>query len=310
MIAEYSLNGLGLAFSQKPVIDENTVKPLTYGLVKKDRHHRGVHAAAQSADYVIVADFLANRADGRFHEGFHGPGRAAPADAEQKILQNVLAAGRVRHFRMKLHPVEMTVRVAHRSGRRIIAMSHGPQKEAELEDPVAVTHPDPNPLFFNSVENITRRVYIYRGGAVFAPLRLLMAPASWLLSTIPASRNDRVDCEDGVQVVRLPSFTAPESSLLLRLRESWSFGRHVCRYLEQELADVGFDHANVWPLFSQALIARYCAERGVPLILHIEDIYPEVSDAQTAAFLPVGCGLFSHGPRPMDRPTCGPSRLW
>ena len=59
MIAEYSLNGFGLAFSQKPVIDENAVKPLSYGPVKKDRNDRGVHAAAQGADYLVVPDFFA-----------------------------------------------------------------------------------------------------------------------------------------------------------------------------------------------------------------------------------------------------------
>src|SRR5208337_4895174 len=109
MIAEYSLNSFGLALSQKPVIDENAVKPLPYGPVKKDGNDRGVHAAAQGADYGIAPDFLLNRADSRVHERFHCPGRAAPANAEQKILQDVLATWRVRNFRMELHPVQMAL---------------------------------------------------------------------------------------------------------------------------------------------------------------------------------------------------------
>src|SRR5208337_4435108 len=100
MIAEYSLNGFGLALSQKSVIDENAVKPLSYGPVKKDRNDRGVHAAAQCADYGIAPVFLLNSIHSRVHEGFHRPGLATPANAEQKILQDVLAAGRMRHFRM------------------------------------------------------------------------------------------------------------------------------------------------------------------------------------------------------------------
>ncbi|MEI7989698.1 MAG: glycosyltransferase family 4 protein [Chloroflexota bacterium] len=81
--------------------------------------------------------------------------------------------------------------------------------------------------------------------------------------------------EAGVDVVRLHSFTAPESGIIGRMRESFSFGRHVCRYLDQHLADVDVVYANTWPLFSQALIACHCARRGIPLVLHIQDIYPE-----------------------------------
>jgi len=87
------------------------------------------------------------------------------------------------------------------------------------------------------------------------------------------SSTARVDVEDGVKVVRLPSYAAPQSSLAARMWESWSFGRHVCRFLEDQ--DVDVVYANTWPLFSQALIARHCARRGIPLVLHIKDIYPE-----------------------------------
>src|ERR1039458_8517301 len=84
-----------------------------------------------------------------------------------------------------------------------------------------------------------------------------------------------VNTEGGVEVVRLPSFSAPQSSLVPRMWESWSFGRHVCRYLEGQIGDVDVVYANTWPLFSQALVARHCSRRGIPLVLHIEDIYPE-----------------------------------
>lgn len=85
----------------------------------------------------------------------------------------------------------------------------------------------------------------------------------------------RVEVEDGVKVVRLPSFTAPESRFVGRMRESRSFGRHVCDYLEKHPNSADVIYANTWPLFSQAVIARYCARRGIPLVLHIQDLYPE-----------------------------------
>ena len=85
----------------------------------------------------------------------------------------------------------------------------------------------------------------------------------------------RVDIENEVKVVRLPSFTAPQSRLMARMRESWSFGRQVCRYLEGQVGELDVVYANTWPLFSQALISRHCVRRGVPLVFHIKDIYPE-----------------------------------
>lgn len=81
--------------------------------------------------------------------------------------------------------------------------------------------------------------------------------------------------EEGVEVVRLPSFTAPHSRLLPRMRESWSFGRHVQDYLKTHLSDAEAVYVNTWPLLSQALIARHCSKSHIPLVWHIKDLYPE-----------------------------------
>ena len=81
--------------------------------------------------------------------------------------------------------------------------------------------------------------------------------------------------EEGVEVVRLPSYTAPQSRLLARMRESWSFGRCACRYLRRHVPAADVVYANTWPLLSQALLARHCAARGFPLVWHIQDLYPE-----------------------------------
>jgi glycosyltransferase involved in cell wall biosynthesis len=45
--------------------------------------------------------------------------------------------------------------------------------------------------------------------------------------------------------------------------------------LDKQARDVDVVYANTWPLFSQALIARHCARRGIPLVIHVKDIYPE-----------------------------------
>ena len=86
---------------------------------------------------------------------------------------------------------------------------------------------------------------------------------------------DEPGCSTNPQAVRLPSFTAPESHLLPRLRESWSFGRHVCRYLRAQPSHPDVVYMNAWPLFSQAFVAHYCKARKIPLIMQVMDVYPE-----------------------------------
>lgn len=94
-------------------------------------------------------------------------------------------------------------------------------------------------------------------------------------SELKADREPLIMDEDGIAVVRLPSFTAPQSKLFSRMRESYSFGIHACRYLQKNLADVDVIYVNSWPLLSQAFIARYCKKNGIPMVLHIQDVYPE-----------------------------------
>lgn len=84
-----------------------------------------------------------------------------------------------------------------------------------------------------------------------------------------------VTFEDDIEVVRLPSFTAPHSGVLSRARESYSFGRHACRYLKKQQEHPGVIYVNAWPLLSQSLVARYARSYKIPMVLQIMDIYPE-----------------------------------
>jgi glycosyltransferase involved in cell wall biosynthesis len=86
----------------------------------------------------------------------------------------------------------------------------------------------------------------------------------------------RISIEHGFQVVRLPSFAAPNSRLIGRFHESWSFGWEACRYLrDHDCEDADVLYVNVWPIFAQWLIGRYAVRRGVPFVMQIMDIYPE-----------------------------------
>lgn len=81
--------------------------------------------------------------------------------------------------------------------------------------------------------------------------------------------------EDKVEVVRLPSFSAPRAGILRRARESLSFGRWACGALKKSPHKPDALYVNAWPLFSQALIMRYARRHRIPAVLQIMDVYPE-----------------------------------
>lgn len=84
-----------------------------------------------------------------------------------------------------------------------------------------------------------------------------------------------VEQNGGVHIVRMSSYTSPQYGILSRLRESASFGFHAIRYLVIHPFQVDAVYANTWPLISQAMMVIYCWRRAVPLVMHIQDLYPE-----------------------------------
>ncbi len=78
----------------------------------------------------------------------------------------------------------------------------------------------------------------------------------------------------GYAVLRVFSFLSSDSSMLSRFLENISFGiMSALAVLFLERADVAY--GNVWPIFAQGLLALACRLRGIPLILSVQDVYPE-----------------------------------
>jgi glycosyltransferase involved in cell wall biosynthesis len=73
----------------------------------------------------------------------------------------------------------------------------------------------------------------------------------------------------------LPSYTCPKSSLWGRMRESYSFGKYVSRYIRINKACIKFIYVCAWPLLAQYWIVKTAKKFSIPSIIHIEDIYPE-----------------------------------
>lgn len=95
-----------------------------------------------------------------------------------------------------------------------------------------------------------------------------------------------------VKVRRVSSYAAPQSRLFPRLRESASFGRASSIALQNSAAKPDAVYANTWPMMAQWQLAWTCRRLGIPLILHIQDLYPEALLVR----LPAALRLLAKGP--------------
>jgi glycosyltransferase involved in cell wall biosynthesis len=73
----------------------------------------------------------------------------------------------------------------------------------------------------------------------------------------------------------LRSYTCSKSSLLGRIRESYSFGKYVSRYIRHHKSEIDFVYICAWPLLAQYEIVKEVNRCSLPSIVHVEDIYPE-----------------------------------
>jgi len=94
-----------------------------------------------------------------------------------------------------------------------------------------------------------------------------------------------INIENGVNVVRLPSFASPKSRLFSRMFESFSFGREVTKYLSDQEIKPDALYVNCWPIFAQTIIAKVSKKYHLPFVLQIMDIYPEALISRLPLFV-------------------------
>ena len=95
----------------------------------------------------------------------------------------------------------------------------------------------------------------------------------------------------------LDSYVCPESKVFGRLRESYSFGKRLRIYIEDNHKKISIIYANVWPLFAQKYLAEVASKFKIPFILHVQDVYPESLSKKLGIF----GGLIDKCFLPMDR---------
>lgn len=75
--------------------------------------------------------------------------------------------------------------------------------------------------------------------------------------------------------ITLNSFTCPQSSLWGRFKESFSFGKECARYIRDHNQEITCIYANSWALGSQYIIVKEARKHGIPVAIHVQDVYPE-----------------------------------
>lgn len=80
--------------------------------------------------------------------------------------------------------------------------------------------------------------------------------------------------EDFVHI-EVSSYVCPASRFIGRMCESLSFGCRIASYIREHHENISAIYANVWPIFSQYLTVKEAKRWGIPIVLHIQDIYPE-----------------------------------
>ncbi len=93
------------------------------------------------------------------------------------------------------------------------------------------------------------------------------------------------------------SYTCPKSKLLGRMRESYSFGKHCVKYIEEHHKTIDRIYLNAWPLLSQYLIVKAAKRYNIITITHVQDIYPESITNK----IPIGKNFFYHLLLPIDK---------
>ena len=83
------------------------------------------------------------------------------------------------------------------------------------------------------------------------------------------------DNHSSFKLIQLFSYTSPQFSLFGRFRESYSIGKSCQSYIKKNHSNIDVLYVNTWPLFGQYFVVRAAKKFDLPVVIHIQDIYPE-----------------------------------
>lgn len=86
---------------------------------------------------------------------------------------------------------------------------------------------------------------------------------------------DAPETKFGFKHVQANSYTCPQSGILGRFKESYSFGKYCYHYINENRNNISVIYANTWPLMAQFYTVMAAKKNNIPVIIHVQDIYPE-----------------------------------
>lgn len=93
------------------------------------------------------------------------------------------------------------------------------------------------------------------------------------------------------------SFIYPQSNTIGRFRESYSFGKWCQKYIEENNKNIDVIYHNSWPLFAQYFIVKEAKKYNIPVLTHVQDIYPDSFTNK----IPIFGRLFQASLLPLDK---------
>lgn len=74
---------------------------------------------------------------------------------------------------------------------------------------------------------------------------------------------------------RLKSYVSRKSTLISRFKESHSFGLQTIRFIKKNHKNIDLIYMNTWPILAQVYTILIAKKYSIPVVTHIQDIYPE-----------------------------------
>jgi hypothetical protein len=184
VLREHLHHVIALVQAQQAVVDEHAGQLLADGAREQRGDHRGIDAAREPEQHLVLAHGLADRGDRVVDDAARRPQPFTAADAAHEMLEDAPALVRVRDLGMELDAVETARLVAHRRDRRAVGGREQLEARRQRHDLVAVAHPHVQARRALLVDVVADAVEQAAGGrdahlrvAELAPVRGLDAPA-------------------------------------------------------------------------------------------------------------------------------------
>jgi glycosyltransferase involved in cell wall biosynthesis len=101
-----------------------------------------------------------------------------------------------------------------------------------------------------------------------------------VISPIPSRPNGMVFKEFASEnypflLRRLKTYVGSKSTVYSRFRESHSFGLQTAKFIKSNCNNINLIYMNTWPLLAQLYTVFIAKKYSIPVVTHVQDIYPE-----------------------------------